>query len=29
MQKVYQELFDEGVEAFEKAFEEMLNSIKG
>ena len=28
MQKVYQELFDEGVEAFEKAFEEMLNSIK-
>jgi len=29
MQKVYQELFDEGVEAFEKAFEDMLNSIKG
>jgi len=29
MQKIYQELFDEGVEAFEKAFEEMLNSIKG
>jgi len=29
MQKVYQELFDEGVEAFEKAFEEMLNSIEG
>jgi transaldolase len=28
MQKVYQELFDEGVEAFVKAFEEMLNSIK-
>ncbi|QCT94465.1 transaldolase [Caminibacter mediatlanticus TB-2] len=28
MQKVYQELFDEGVEAFEKAFEDMLNSIK-
>ena len=28
MQKVYQELFDEGVEAFEKAFENMLNSIK-
>jgi len=27
MQKVYQELFDEGVEAFEKAFEDMLNSI--
>ena len=29
MQKIYQELFDEGVEAFEKAFEDMLNSIKG
>jgi transaldolase len=29
MQKVYQELFDEGVEAFEKAFNEMLSSIKG
>ncbi len=28
MQKVYQELFDEGAEAFVKAFEEMLNSIK-
>jgi len=28
MQKVYQELFDEGVEAFKKAFEEMLESIK-
>ena len=28
MQKVYQEPFDEGVEAFEKAFEDMLNSIK-
>jgi transaldolase len=28
LQNVYQELFDEGVEAFEKAFEEMLNSIK-
>ena len=28
MQKVYQELFNEGVEAFEKAFEDMLNSIK-
>ncbi len=28
MQKVYQELFDEGVEAFEKAFEDMLSSIK-
>jgi len=27
MQKVYRELFDEGVEAFEKAFEDMLNSI--
>jgi transaldolase len=29
MQKIYQELFDEGVEAFEKAFEDMLNSISG
>jgi len=29
MQKVYQELFDEGVEAFEKAFEDMLGSIGG
>ncbi|WP_457564048.1 transaldolase [Caminibacter pacificus] len=28
MQKVYQELFDEGVKAFEEAFEGMLNSIK-
>jgi transaldolase len=28
MQKVYQELFDEGVVAFERAFEDMLNSIK-
>ncbi|MEO1928499.1 MAG: transaldolase [Nautiliaceae bacterium] len=28
MQKIYQELFDEGVEAFEKAFEEMLKTIK-
>ena len=27
LQKVYQELFDEGVVAFEKAFEDMLNSI--
>ena len=27
LQKVYQELFDEGVKAFEKAFEDMLNSI--
>ena len=29
LQKVYQELFDEGVKAFEDAFENMLNSIKG
>ena len=29
MQKVYGELFDEGVKAFEDAFENMLNSIKG
>jgi len=29
LQKVYQELFDEGVEAFKKAFEDMLNSIEG
>ncbi len=29
LQKVYQELFNEGVEAFEDAFENMLNSIKG
>jgi len=28
LQKVYQELFDEGVEAFDKAFEDMLSSIK-
>lgn len=28
MQKVYQELFEEGVEAFEKAFNDMLSSIK-
>jgi len=28
LQKVYQELFDEGVIAFENAFENMLNSIK-
>jgi transaldolase len=28
MQKIYQELFDEGVEAFEEAFESMLDSIK-
>jgi transaldolase len=28
MQKVYQELFDEGVEAFEQAFNDMLLSIK-
>jgi transaldolase len=28
MQKTYQELFEEGVEAFEKAFGEMLKSIK-
>ncbi|WP_456480141.1 transaldolase [Nautilia sp.] len=28
MQKVYQELFEEGVEAFEEAFENMLESIK-
>jgi len=28
MQKVYQELFEEGVEAFEKAFEDMLGSLK-
>ncbi len=28
MQKVYQELFEEGVEAFEKAFEDMLKTIK-
>ena len=27
LQKVYQELFDEGVKAFEDAFENMLNSI--
>ncbi len=27
MQKVYQELFEEGVEAFKRAFEDMLNSI--
>ena len=29
LQKVYQELFDEGVKAFEEAFENMLNSLKG
>ncbi len=29
LQKVYQELFDEGVEAFKEAFENMLNSLKG
>jgi transaldolase len=29
MQKVYQELFEEGVKAFEEAFENMLNSLKG
>ena len=29
MQKVYGELFDEGVRAFEDAFNNMLNSIKG
>ncbi len=29
MQKVYKELFDEGVSAFEDAFNNMLNSIKG
>ena len=29
LQKVYQELFEEGVKAFEEAFENMLNSIKG
>ena len=29
LQKVYQELFDEGVKAFEEAFENMLKSIKG
>jgi len=29
LQKVYQELFDEGVVAFENAFENMLNSLKG
>ncbi len=29
MQKIYQELFDEGVKAFEDSFENMLNSIKG
>ncbi|GAB6044555.1 transaldolase [Caminibacter profundus] len=28
LQKVYQELFDEGVKAFDKAFEDMLSSIK-
>jgi len=28
MQKIYQELFEEGVVAFEKAFEEMLDSLK-
>jgi transaldolase len=28
LQKVYQELFDEGVEAFVKAFEDMLKAIK-
>jgi len=28
LQKVYQELFDEGAEAFDKAFEDMLSSIK-
>jgi len=28
MQKVYQELFDEGVEAFKEAFEKMLDSLK-
>ena len=28
LQKVYQELFDEGVKAFEKAFNDMLYSIK-
>jgi len=28
MQKIYQELFDEGVKAFEVAFNEMLESIK-
>ena len=29
MQKIYGELFDEGVKAFEDAFNNMLNSIKG
>ncbi len=29
LQKVYQELFEEGVEAFKEAFEGMLNSLKG
>ena len=29
MQKIYNELFEEGVEAFEKAFNDMLNSLKG
>jgi len=28
LQKVYQELFEEGVEAFKKAFDDMLNSLK-
>ena len=28
MQKIYQDLFNEGVEAFEEAFESMLDSIK-